>query len=65
MRAEYDFVFGTDVGAAADILSNDLILLNYLLITSAAIKESLCLFLPAGGVCEGSLDIIFVAEDGT
>jgi cytochrome P450 len=65
VRAEHDSVFGTDAGAAADILSNDPTLLNQLPITSAAIKESLRLFPPAGGVREGSPDITLVAEDGT
>jgi hypothetical protein len=65
VRAEHDSVFGTDAGAAADILSNNPALLNQLPITSAAIRESLRLFPPAGGVREGSPDITLVAEDGT
>ncbi|KAK0644877.1 Cytochrome P450 monooxygenase aflN [Lasiodiplodia hormozganensis] len=65
VRAEHDKVFGRDPAAAAARLSADPTLLNQLPLTTAAIKESLRLFPPAGGIRMGAPDIVLTAEDGT
>ncbi|KAF9630943.1 putative afln vera monooxygenase protein [Lasiodiplodia theobromae] len=65
VRAEHDKIFGPDPSAAAAQLSADPTLLNQLPLTTAAIKESLRLFPPAGGIRMGAPDIMLTAEDGT
>jgi hypothetical protein len=65
VRTEHDNVFGTDVCATPALLKSNPSLLNQLPLTLAAIKESLRLFPPAGGIRMGSPEITLTAEDGT
>jgi cytochrome P450 len=65
VRTEHDNVFGTNVGATSTILKSNPSLLNQLPLTLAAIKESLRLFPPAGGIRMGNPEITLTAEDGT
>lgn len=65
VRAEHDAVFGTDISAAGALLKSEPSLLNQLPLTLAAIKESLRLFPPAGGIRMGTPNLTLTTEDGT
>ncbi|KKY13274.1 putative cytochrome p450 [Diplodia seriata] len=65
VRAEHDSIFGRNPSSAAALLAQDPSLLNQLPLTLAAIKETLRLFPPAGGIRRGAPDIVLTTEDGT
>jgi hypothetical protein len=65
VRFEHDNVFGKNTTAAAQLMKDNPNLLNQLPLTLAAIKETLRLFPPGGGIRMGHPDIVLTAEDGT
>jgi hypothetical protein len=64
-RMEHDEIFGAHIAETTRELVKNPDLLNQLPLTLAAIKESLWLFPPAGGIRMGWSEIILTAEDGT
>ena len=64
LRAEHDLVLGTDVNAAASLLSSNSHLLNQLAYTLAVIKETMRLFPPASGIRQGVEGVTITGDDG-
>ncbi|KAI8263921.1 hypothetical protein K4K58_012666 [Colletotrichum sp. SAR11_239] len=64
VRAEHDEVFGADVASAPAKIVENPSLLNSLPYTNACIKESLRLFPPAGGIRQGSADLVLKDAEG-
>ncbi|TEA15078.1 putative sterigmatocystin biosynthesis P450 monooxygenase stcS [Colletotrichum sidae] len=64
VRAEHDDVFGNDVGLTPAKIVENPSLLNALPYTTACIKESLRMFPPAGGIRQGSPDLVLKDAEG-
>ncbi|KAL0939511.1 cytochrome p450 [Colletotrichum truncatum] len=64
IRAEHDEVFGVDVASTPSKIVENPSLLNSLPYTNACIKESLRLFPPAGGIRQGSPDLVLKDAQG-
>ncbi|KAI1378005.1 cytochrome P450 [Hypoxylon crocopeplum] len=65
LRAEHDAVFGRNVAACPDMISENPSLLNSLPYTLAVVKETLRLFPPANSLRMGSKDLVLKSRDGT
>ena len=64
MCQEHDEVFGPDVDAVPQLIRENPTLVNSLPYTLAVIKESMRLFPVAGGILEGSADLVVVDAEG-
>ncbi|KAF9873554.1 hypothetical protein CkaCkLH20_09013 [Colletotrichum karsti] len=64
VRAEHDEVFGVDPASAPAQIAANPSLLNSLPYTNACIKESLRMFPPAGGIRQGSPDLVLKDAEG-
>ncbi|KAI1807525.1 cytochrome P450 [Daldinia bambusicola] len=65
LRAEHDEVFGRNIAACPDIITENPSILNSLPYTLAVIKETLRLFPPASGIRMGCKDLVLKGRDGT
>jgi len=65
LRAEHTSIFGSNPTHAPSLLRANPSLLNHLPLTLAAIKETLRLFPPGGGIRMGHPSLTLTAEDGT
>ncbi|KAI1385876.1 cytochrome P450 [Hypoxylon trugodes] len=65
LRAEHDEVFGRNIAACPDKISENPSILNSLPYTLAVIKETLRLFPPASGIRTGCKDLILKGRSGT
>ncbi|KAI2603764.1 cytochrome P450 [Hypoxylon sp. NC1633] len=64
LRAEHDSVFGRNIAACPDMITENPSLLNSLPYTLAVMKETLRLFPPANGIRLGSRDLVLTGRDG-
>ncbi|KAI2635706.1 cytochrome P450 [Hypomontagnella submonticulosa] len=65
LRAEHDEVFGRNIAACPDMITENPSILNSLPYTLAVIKETLRLFPPANALRMGCKDLILKGRDGT
>ncbi|KAI1654323.1 cytochrome P450 [Daldinia decipiens] len=65
LRAEHDEVFGRNIAACPDMITENPSILNSLPYTLAVIKEALRLFPPANGIRTGCKDLVLKGRDGT
>ncbi|KAI1103352.1 cytochrome P450 [Jackrogersella minutella] len=65
LRAEHDEVFGRNIAACPDMITESPSILNSLPYTLAVMKETWRLFPPASGLRTGCKDLVLRSQDGT